>query len=485
MSRLSLRAVTVDFGATRALDQVDLDVAAGEIVGLLGHNGAGKSTLINVAGGVYQPTSGEYRVDGEAVTAATPAGVAALGVTIVSQRPGLVGTLSVLDNMFLGRTIRRRDRRELALAALARVGIAGIPLSTPVGDLPVGHQQLVDLARGLVGGDIKVLFLDEPTAALGAAETIVLHNLIREFAANGTAVVYVSHRLPDILDVCSRVMILNGGKVVRESPAASVSVADLARALAPDFEEVADHEPKSGGVETLRIIGSSDMVFHAGEIVGIFGMAAGRQFMLLEHLFGWGIHPSTASTQFVVDNREFIPSNPADAIRAGLHMVPADRESDGLLLNMNARENVILPWARSLTRWRTLTAGTGSDAYSEGRKAMRIQGPDGESPIATFSGGNRQKHLLARWMFPRQPHLLLLNQPTQGVDIGAKNDIVRSIRELSDRGATIIVASSESDEIARMCHRSYIVYGDSVAHVSHSPHMEEELLGSLLELAAA
>ncbi|MFT4051992.1 MAG: sugar ABC transporter ATP-binding protein [Microbacterium sp.] len=486
MSRIAFHDVTVDFGATRALDGITFAIQPGEVVGLLGHNGAGKSTVINVAAGVVSPTSGRYDVDDDPVVDATPAAVSALGVTVVNQTPTLVNTLSVFDNLFLGRSrIPRRERARLARAALTRVGLAELSTDTIVGTLPVGKRQLIDLARGLVGGEMKVLFLDEPTAALGAAETETLHNLIRSFAAEGTAVVYVSHRLPDILDVCTRVIVFNGGRLVMDEPSADLGIRDLAVALAPDFQELEAHDHQPTGPETLSVSGPLEFSFRAGEIVGLFGMAAGSQFAVLESIFGWRHHEVTGSLSYRLDGARFAPASPTAAIAAGVFMSPADRESDGLLANLSARENTLLPWLRGMSRLGYIGSSTGREAYEHTRHALSMHGPGGTAPIGAFSGGNKQKHLLGRWMFPRRPRVLLLNQPTQGVDIGAKNDIVRALRRLAEDGVTVVVASSESDEIARMCSRCYVVYADRATEVLGGPEMEEELLSSLLELAAA
>ncbi|MFT4220445.1 MAG: sugar ABC transporter ATP-binding protein [Microbacterium sp.] len=486
MARISFHEVTVDFGATRALDNITFSLEPGEIVGLLGHNGAGKSTVINVAAGVLRPTSGSYSVDDQEVVHATPAAVSALGLTVVNQTPTLVGTLSVFDNLFLGRgSVPRRERKAIAEEALSRVGLADVPTDAIVSTLPVGQRQLVDLARGLVAGDMKILFLDEPTAALGASETETLHALIRSFAEEGTAVVYVSHRLPDILDVCKRIVVFNGGRLVMDQPTENLGIRDLALALAPDFTDLESHDAAPHGDEVLGVSGPLDMHFHSGEIVGLFGMAAGTQFTVLESVFGWQHHGLAGRLKYTVDGKPFQPSSPGVAIAAGVFMSPADRESDGLLSNLTARENTLLPWLRGLSRLGYIGASTGKQVYEDARTAMSMHGPDGGAPIGAFSGGNKQKHLLSRWMFPRKPRVLLLNQPTQGVDIGAKNDIVRALRRLAEDGVTVIVASSESDEIARMCNRSYVIYADRAAEIPSGPDMEEELLHSLLELAAA
>lgn len=484
VQRIAFRGITVDFGATRALDDVEFAIEPGEVVGLLGHNGAGKSTLVGVAAGVLRPTSGQVLLDGEAVGHASPHALSARGLNVVNQEPALVGSLSIQDNLFLGRSrIPRRDRAALVADALERVGLGHVSPNTLVAELTFGERQLVDLARGLVVGELKVLFLDEPTAALGAAETENLHDLIREFSAAGTAVVYVSHRLPDILDVCTRAVVLNGGRVVWDTPTAELTVAELSHALAPGFAELEEHSSTHSDEIVLEILGPSNMRFHRGEIVGLFGMAAGNQFKLLDSMFGWQQHLVTERFGYRLEGKDFAPPAPRAAIRAGVMMVPADRERDGLLGNLSARENVLLPWFDKLARAKAVTTNTGSIQYGRSREDMNVQGPEGTALIGAFSGGNRQKHLLSRWMYPHTPRVLLLNQPTQGVDIGAKNDIVRALRGLAESGVTIVVASSESDEIARMCSRAYVIYDTAVTEIESGPEMESRLLGSLLDLA--
>jgi ABC-type sugar transport system ATPase subunit len=287
-ARLALDALQVEFGPTRALESVSTTLAAGEIVGLLGHNGAGNSTLFNVVSGVLPATSGAVIIDGmRAPERTNPAEMAKRGVTVIHQEPALAPNLSVIDNLFLGqeRLVARGDWMAQARAALDRVG-SDVDLSREVGSLGLGERQLVDLARGLVRGELKILMLDEPTAALGRAETIALHSLIRRLAADGVTVVYVSHRLPDILDVCDRILILRAGRLEVDGVASDFDGPSLSRALAPD----ATFETLEGRAVTedvsLRLEGTfSEIEACAGEVVGLFGMAAGSKFGLLEGLF--------------------------------------------------------------------------------------------------------------------------------------------------------------------------------------------------------
>jgi ABC-type sugar transport system ATPase subunit len=477
--RLELREITVDFGPTRALSRVTADIAPGEIVGLLGHNGAGKSTLFNVLAGVIKATSGSFLLDGDEVPAdINPRDVAALGIAILHQEPALAANLTVFENLWLAQSPERGvDKRRAAEDALARVG-AELDLDLPVASLSLGQRQLVGLARGLLGRDMRVLLLDEPTAALGKHETEALHRLIRRFADEGVTVIYVSHRLPDILSVCERIMILSAGALVADEAASAFTPKRLARALAPDMvsAEQTDAEPGETGLAVTH--GRHPLRFRSGEVVGVFGMAAGEQFELVERVFG--MH---GRAEYELGGVPVQVSVPRQAMRRGVHLVPADREKDGLISGMSAAENVFLPWYSAGGSGWWIDERSGTAAYDSARAKLNIMGPGRGEPIDGFSGGNRQKHLLARWMFAKRPEVLLLAQPTQGVDVGAKADIVRAVRDLAASGTTVVVASAESDEIASMCDRAYVLLGRRVSELHRTPDFDERLLATLLDLA--
>lgn len=478
--RLEFRDVTVDFGATRALSHLSGSIAPGEVVGLLGHNGAGKSTLFNVLAGVVKASSGEFLLDGATVDGgSSPRDIAELGITILYQEPALAANLTVFENLWLAQPARRgTDRRALAADALARVG-SSLDLDLPVETLGLGERQLIALARGLLGREMKVLLLDEPTAALGQQETEALHALIRRFAAEGVTVVYVSHRLPDILSVCERIMILSSGALVADEAASSFTPQRLARALAPAMSEAEFSGVVPGAVGLAVDHAGTRLEFRAGEVVGLFGMAAGEQFTLLEGVFG--MH---GALSYELAGSPVQVASPRQAMKRGVHLVPADREKDGLISGVSAVDNVFLPWfgAGAHGGW-WIGSGNGGGTYDTARADLNIMGPDRSEPIDQFSGGNRQKHLLARWMYASTPTTLLLAQPTQGVDVGAKADIVRAVRALSHRGATVAVASAESDEIATLCDRAYVILGDRIREVARTPDFDERLLATLLELA--
>lgn len=478
-SRLSFAGVGVRFGSTIALDDVSLDIPAGQIVGLLGHNGAGKSTLLNVATGAVAATSGTMALDGEATPQRpTPRAIAELGVTVIHQEPALAGNLSILDNLFLARDVKlsRAERLKAGREALDTVGGEYLALQAPVSALSLGERQLVDLARGLLRGDMRVLLLDEPTAALGEAETRALHALIRSLAAKGTSIVYVSHRLPDIVDVCERIVVLRGGRLVMDASTEGMSVAELSQALAPEVKLESDWAPTPGETRLTVRAANRELAFRDGEIVGLYGMAAGEHFHLLDSLFGLRDQVDAR-----LGDHDYRVNKPSQAVQQGVHLVPADRETDGLIGGLSAKDNTYLPWFGKGWRSRAKV----DTSYESVRSTLNVHGPNGEAPIMSFSGGNRQKHLLARWMFPVAPKVLLLAQPTQGVDVGAKQDIRVALRALADTGVCIIVASAETDEIASMCDRSYVLAHGNSREIFRSGRYEAELLETLLDLTPA
>lgn len=477
--RLELVGLTVEFGATTALADIDIAIAPGEIVGLLGHNGAGKTTLFNVVSGVISASAGSVLLDGTVFgPVITPAEAAAHGITVIHQEPALAPNLTVFDNLFLARPGRfRASSRVRAREALDRVG-SSAALEVPVEALSLGQRQLVDLARGMLGSDMRLLLLDEPTAALGKKETEALHGLIRRLADEGVAVIYVSHRLPDILDVCTRAIVLRGGRLAVDRPTAEFTPATLAEALVPDLREVtlSHTEP---GAERIAVA-DYGVSARSGEVVGVFGMAGGEQFDLAARLGGAG-----PAIQCSLDGVAIEIASPRGALRRRVYSVPPDRDTDGLLGGQSAIDNVLLPWfGRAVGSSWWITPKTGSEIYDRARSELHILGPGSRAEISQYSGGNRQKHLLARWMYPSPPEVLVLAQPTQGVDVGARLDIVDAVRAAAAAGAAVIVCSSESDEIASMCDRSYVVVGERTAAVPRTPEFNEDLLSALLELAA-
>lgn len=480
---LELQHVHVQFGGIVALHDENFSIMPGEIVGLLGHNGAGKSTLVNVATGAVRPQAGSMSIDGKIFSSlGDPSETERAGVKVIHQEPALVQHLSVADNICLGRReewLARAGRKQYARKALGLLG-STLNVDRPVSSLEFGEKQIVDLARAL-STDLKVLFLDEPTGALGQHEADRLHDLLRKLAQQGRGIVYVSHRLRDILAVCTRLVVLRGGKVVLDEPAQDFTVARLSEALAPGLggpQKTA--VPKTGDVALTVRRPDHDLRFCRGEITGLFGMAAGPQFTLLERLFGIG-EPVEAS----LDGRPLRIGGPRDAIAQGVFYVSANREREGLLTQMTALDNLVLPWIDGHRNGPLYSHTKAATLFRTAQQSLNIRGGHMDGPVSALSGGNRQKVVLGRWIFGKRPDVLLLSQPTQGVDVGARLDIAAALRALTETGTAVIVASSEADEIELLCDRAYTCFGNVWPASEAAEDWSEVLLRSLVGTAAA
>jgi len=484
-SAIAIKNITVTYGSFKALDEVSLTIPPGQIVGLVGHNGAGKSTLINAVTGAVRPLSGEIAIDGKPISYShrwDPLHMARLGLRVIHQEPSLVGILSVADNITFKtehETLSPKSREAIAGEALSKIG-STIDPRVSVSSLSFGDRQIVDLARSL-SGPTKVLLLDEPTAALGGEETHRLHRLLLDLAGQGKSIVYVSHRLRDILEICDRIIVLREGHVVMDLPNKDITPASLSEAVCPAILQEANTAAAVGSSRDNGDIKTSwqgqDFEFASGEIVGFFGMAAGPQFDFVRHLYGLGTAPAKLSLQ----GKPCSITGPASAMKHGITYVSSDREKESLFPLMSARSNTCMPWLDKFSAMGFLSETRMSGAYACVRKVLDISGPSMDAPITGFSGGNRQKHVLGRWLMDMSElKLLLLCQPNQGVDIRARQDIAKSLRQARDKGLTILVASSEVDEITGLADRVYVCQGTQWNEIPRSAEWESNLLEALI-----
>jgi ABC-type sugar transport system ATPase subunit len=482
---VELEGIDVSFGGTFALSNATLRVGPGEIVGLLGHNGAGKSTLVKVATGALRPDRGTMKVAGTPVTLrGDPRQMERLGIKVIHQEPALASSLTIYDNIALGRKeeqLSRKARRRLARDALALLG-AQLDVDRPVATLQFGERQIVDLARAL-STSLAVLFLDEPTGSLGQRETRNLHALLRGLAADGRGIVYVSHRLRDILDVCTRIVALRGGRLMFDRPAKAFTLGELSEALSPGvtYRTAQRRSTEAAASEVLEVkLHGQRHSFRSGEIVGLFGMAAGPQFQLVDSLY-----TNDGQVAARLEGKPFVPRNPREAIRQRVYYVSGDRERDGLLAEMSALDNLVLPWLNAHTRLLAFSHERAAKVFERAKQALKVRGGHMDAPVGSLSGGNRQKLVVGRWLFGPQPKVLLLSQPTQGVDVGARTDIAIALRRLAAQNVTVLVASSEADEIALLCDRAIICEGQTWLDSSQGDGWEERLLEGLVARAAA
>ena len=470
---IELCKIGKDFPGVRALHEVSLAIAPGEVLGLVGENGAGKSTLIKILGGVYPAGSfrGELKVGGVARAFRSTREARAAGVAVVHQELSLVPEMSVADNLLLGREHARfglvDDARTEAAAAALLQGVLGdaaaaIDLRAPVGQLGVGLQQVIEIARAL-GDDAKVIVLDEPTAALSDGEIERLFAIVRARRAAGTAFVYISHRLDEISSICDRIAVMRDGELVATRAIDQTDHDELVALMTgKELAELEVARRRGAGKAVLevehlsvahpalpgrRVVDDLSFTVHAGEVVALAGAMGSGRTATLSALFGLARARVTGAIR--VDGAPVDPRSPARAIAAGLALVPEDRKGAGLVLGMSVADNL------------ALAAGARDPIAAERAAAarvrdLRIKTPALDAEVATLSGGNQQKVVIGKWL-ERAPRVLLLDEPTRGVDVGAKAEIYRLIEELTARGHAVVIASSDLPEVVLLADRVLVL----------------------------
>jgi len=444
---LEVSRVEKTFGGVRALRGVDFSVGAGEIVGLVGGNGAGKSTLMKICAGVYLPDAGKVSVGGHSPS--SPADAIRLGVSLVRQELIQADDLDVGSNVMLGQEPHRfglLDRAALyrkATRALERVG-GDLDPHTPLRALNPGQKQRVEIARALAL-DAKVLLLDEPTATLTESDAERLFVLLAELRRAGIAMVYISHRLREVMKVTDRVVCLRDGERVADLPTRDATHDKLVEMLAGPSSASHDEPPPPGPEVVLSVRGRVSFDLHAGEILGLAGLVGAGRSSVLRELSG----ARPCQLEVTMGGRRVSPQNPRDAINAGFAYVPEERASQGLILDMLVERNMALP---SLRRFLL------EDEIAIARPFMQRFRIRGGGLARMLSGGNQQKIVLAKWM-ALSPKVLLLDEPTRGLDVRAKGDVHDVVRELAASGKGVIVSSSEADEVAALCHRAIVLSG--------------------------
>jgi ribose transport system ATP-binding protein len=497
---LEMHGIVKSFPGVRALDGVDLDVRAGEVHCLLGQNGAGKSTLIKVLAGAHQPDAGSITWRGEPVSLATPQAAMSLGIATIYQELDLVAGLTVADNIFLGREFSRlgvtrpAEGNRTATALLTRLGHPEIRPTAEVGSLSAASQQMVSIARAL-SQDAKLIIMDEPSAVLDNEEVERLFAVMRDLTAHDVAVVYISHRLEEIRQVGDRITVLKDGRTVatglpaRETPTREVITLMTGRDIEYVFPErrapVHRDEAPLLTVEGLGLRGHfADVSFsvHAGEIVGLAGLVGSGRSEILETVYG-ARRPTSGTVR--LGGRRLRPGDVAAAVGAGVGLAPEERKSQALLLGESVSRNISISSLRRFARAGFLSRGSERAAAREQVAALDVRPADVDREVRTLSGGNQQKVVLARWLL-RNCRVLLLDEPTRGVDVGARSEIYALIRELADRGVAVVVVSSEIPEVLGLADR-VLVIGDGrvLAEEPAGALDEHRVLDLVMEDAAA
>ncbi len=501
---LEATGIEKSFPGVRALDGVGLRVRPGRLVALLGENGAGKSTLMNVLSGVFPPDAGTIRLDGREVRFANPREAQAHGVGIVHQELNLVPHLSVAENVHLGREPRTRlgliDYEKLhadTTAVLGRLDLHVAP-DALVADLRVGQQQLVEIARA-VSAEVRVLVLDEPTSSLSAHEVDVLFGVIQDLKRRGVGVVYITHKLEELARIGDDVTVMRDGRVVGEAPLAELTREEIVRLMAGrEAKEIFQKSTVAPGGELLRaenislpgdgvgrplLVDRVSLSLRRGEVLGIFGLVGAGRTELLETLFG--VHSDRATGRVAVDGRPVGFKSPRDAVAAGLAFAPEDRKRDGLVLTMSVAANASLASLDRTVRGGLVSAGREAAHVTPYIERFRVKTPSLAQLIVNLSGGNQQKVILAKWL-ATAPKILLLDEPTRGIDVNAKREIYAFIDELARTGLGLIVVSSELPEILALADRVLVMCeGRKTAEFARADATPERVLHAALPDLAA
>ncbi len=484
---LQMHGIVKTFPGVRALDGVDLDVRAGEVHCLLGQNGAGKSTLIKVLAGAHQPDAGRITWRGEDVTLGSPQAAMSRGIATIYQELDLVAGLTVADNIFLGRELSRLGVTRPAAASRAaarlldRLGHPEIRPSAEVGSLSAASQQMVSIARAL-SQDARLIVMDEPSAVLDNEEVERLFAVVRDLTADDVAVVYISHRLEEIRQIGDRITVLKDGRTVatglpaQETPTREVITLMTGRTIEYVFPErraaaAGDAAPLLE-VEGLGLRGSFagvSFTVRPGEIVGLAGLVGAGRSEILETVFG--VRRATGGTVRVA-GRRLRAGDVGGAVAAGMGLAPEERKSQALLLGDSVYRNISISSLARFARGGFLARGAERAAAQEQVRALDVRPPDVDREVRTLSGGNQQKVVLARWLL-RECRVLLLDEPTRGVDVGARSEIYALVRDLADRGVAVVVVSSEIPEVLGLADRVLVVADGAVIAEERADALDE------------
>lgn len=488
--RLQVTSICKNFPGVRALHNVDLHVGPAEVLSVVGENGAGKSTLMKILAGVQSQDSGSIIVDGKQQRFRSVRDAMASGIALIHQELNLADNLSVAANIFLGREPLRRGMIDEAVVqqksaeALDKVGLDVSP-KTLVRELTIGQQQLVEIAKA-VSFDAQVLIMDEPTSSLSAGESEKLFDVIRSLTARGVSILYISHRLAEVQDLSDRVTVLRDGENAGELLAGQINHDSLVQLMiGRDISRFYSRKPHDKGSLALQV---DDLVtstwpaeqlnfqIRSGEIVGIAGLVGAGRTEMLRTLFG--VDRPLAGRIFVEEKLVSLRS-PEDAIEAGIALVPEDRKHEGLVLEMNIRQNIGLAGHRRNAGFVGLLdfQQEAADSAEYSRK-LKVKAPHDQHLVGTLSGGNQQKVVLAKWL-SMNPKVLLLDEPTRGIDVGAKQEIYQLMDELAGQGMAVLFVSSELEEVIGMSDRAIVMHEGRISGELSREHLTENAVMKL------
>lgn len=483
---LHLENIVKTFPGVRALDGVSFSVMPGEVHALMGENGAGKSTLMKVLGGIHQPDEGDIFVEQAKVTMSGPLEAKAKGIVFIHQELSLAEELTVAENIYLGELPRKSFGRvdwgkltERSNAILEKLNV-GFDARTRVGDLSIANQQMVEIARALTV-DAKAVIFDEPTASLTDAEKVVLFDVIADLKSDGVGIIYISHRMEEIFKITDRISILRDGQyqgtvTTADTDEEAVTQMMIGRTL--DLSRNASHHEL--GDVALEVRGLScgalyqdiDFEVRCGEVVGFYGLVGAGRTEIAETLFGLR---SPSAGQILLEGKEVRLNSPSDAIAHGISLVPEDRKGQGLVLGMNCRDNMTLPQVNDLKAGPFVATGAEITIFDQYRDRLDIRTPGWKQQVGNLSGGNQQKIVIGKWL-SMQPKVLIVDEPTRGIDVGSKSEIHKLLRELAAQGYAVMVISSEMPEVLHVSDRIVAMFSGRIMRTFTSDEVSEDNL---------
>lgn len=479
------------FPGVHALKDVDFDLYPGQVCGLVGENGAGKSTLMNVLGGVLQPESGTMQINGATVSFSTTKQAEEAGVAFIHQELSLFKELDVATNIYIqnlpksGPLLNIKKLQSDAKRILDSMHLGHISPNSVVGELKIGEQQLIEIGRALAQ-DTKILILDEPTSSLTRPEIEILFSIIRELRDKGVAVIFITHRLDEIYDVCDTITIMRDGEKIISTDIDSIERSEVVNTMiGRSVDEFYKHSEHQKGKELLSVKGlcskkklnNISLEVHQGEVVGIYGLLGSGRSEILRSIFGLY---NTSGGEIYIKGKKITISSPSQALREGIAFVTEDRRHEGLVLDHSVEDNLVLTKLKAIKKGLFTSAAAGKEIYEQSVKQLNIKTPGPKRQVKFLSGGNQQKVVIAKWL-NCNPELLMLDEPTRGIDVGAKHEIYTIIENLLAQNMGVLLVSSELPEILGLCDRVIVLKEGSIAaDLSGNEITQEALLSAAM-----
>jgi ribose transport system ATP-binding protein len=482
---IEMKGISKSFSGNKVLDRVDFQLLLGEVHALMGENGAGKSTLIKILTGIYERNEGTVTVKGNEVHFHNPKEAEQSGIAVIHQELNIIPTLTVYENMFLGKELtvgrfgftKDKEMKQKTKEYLNRLGIDLDP-NVEAGKLSVGQQQMIEIARA-VAANTEVLIMDEPTAALTDREIEALFKVISSLKEQGVAIVYVSHRMEEIFQICDRISVLRDGQFIDVKEVATTNFDEIVKLMVGRQlgERFPERVTKIGGerfkVEGLTCKGSFENIHFSvnqGEVIGVAGLMGAGRTEIMQAIFGYR---HLDSGKIFIDGKEVTIKTPHDAIKAGIAFVTEDRKSQGLILDLSVRENFSITNLDKISAKSLISSQKEVSMVDEMIEKLRVKTSGRELSVKSLSGGNQQKIVIGKWL-GMNPKILILDEPTRGVDVGAKKEIYQLINDLTKQGVAIIMVSSELPEILGMSDRILVIHEGKLAGVLDKSDASQE-----------